>query len=104
MPLLYFFEFLMASGTCSFNSCLDASSIASSCVLSPMLVSSLLISTNARGLRSAPPAAAAPAPDQRMFLRGNRGVAMRLRMKDGAPVVKRRVEAGAAKDALCRIP
>jgi hypothetical protein len=103
MPRRYFLELWIAIGTCSSSSFLDASSMASSWVLSPM-ASSLLMSMKASGLRIAPPAAAAPAPDHRIVFRGNRGVAMRLRMKDGAPVAKRRVAVRVAKGALCRIP
>ena len=40
IPLRYFLEFCNAFGTCSFNSCLDASSMASSCVFPPFSDSS----------------------------------------------------------------
>ena len=72
-----------AFGTCSFNSFLDASNMASSCVFPPFSDPSLPIATNASGLKAAAPAAA---PDHSIFLPGKRGVAKRVRMNEEPPV------------------
>ena len=99
IPRRYFFEFWIALGTCSLSSFLDASSMASSCVFSPLPESSFPMATKARGLRAAPVAPAAP--DHSTVLPGNRGVATRCRMNVKDPEAKERVGVRARQGVDC---